>query len=273
MTRTARDRCMVTPPTMSRTANPVIVFSALAMAACGGASTQTTSTTDTTTSTTTQSVTASSGASATNNRCAAMGASGGISIEGQMGTLRQSEVSATLNPALARMNTCYANRLEEHPYLAGGAQFKIRVGTDGAVRWVLPIQSNIGDRATEQCMAEILQGLRFPEPCGGEAETTWGPTFEGGEDARPAVAWETSRIQQQVTRRRAQLTQCLGAASGASAQVTLYVGQGGRVVTAGASVSTHDADSAIQCLVSEVSAWRGLADPGSYPAKVSFSVP
>lgn len=257
---------------MSRTANSVIVFSTLAFVACGGATSQTnTATTDPTT--TTQSVAASSGASTTNNRCAGMGASGGISIEGQLGALRQSEVSATLNPALNRMNTCYANRLEEHPYLAGGAQFKIRVGTDGSVRWVLPIQSNIGDRTTERCMAEILQGLRFPEPCGGEAETTWGPTFEGGEDARPAVAWESSRVQTQLTRRRAQLTQCMGAASGASAQVTLYVGQGGRVVTAGASVSAHDADSAIECLVTEVSAWRGLPDPGSYPAKVTFSVP
>lgn len=259
---------------MSRTATTAFALFALASNACGGATTQ--ANTENTTTTTTQSQQATSGNTAratATNRCAAMGATGGISIEGQLGTLRQSEVSATLNPALNRMHTCYAQRLEEHPYLAGGAQFKIRVGTDGAVRWVLPVQSSIGDRTTERCMAEIIQALRFPEPCGGETETTWGPTFEGGEDARPAVAWEASRVQTQVTRRRAQLTQCLSSASGASADVTLYVGQGGRVVTAGAAVSTHDAAAAIECLVTEVSAWRGLPDPGSYPAKTTFHIP
>jgi hypothetical protein len=207
------------------------------------------------------------------NRCASTGGTPGMSIEGQLGTLQQSEVSATLNPALARLQSCYTSRLDQHPYLAGGVRFKIRVATDGTVRWVLPVQSSIGDRTTERCMAEVLTGLRFPEPCGGETETTWGPSFEGGDDVRPAVAWDASRVQAQVHRRRAQLTQCLQGASGANAEVTLYVGQGGRVVTAGASVSTQDAASAIDCLVREVSGWSGLPDPGSYPAKTTFRVP
>jgi hypothetical protein len=207
------------------------------------------------------------------DRCAAMGVSSGMTIEGQLGTLRQSEVSATLNPALSRLQTCYANRLEAHPYLAGAVQFKIRVGTDGSVRWVLPVQSSIGDRETERCMTDVLQGLRFPQPCGGETETTWGPSFEGGEDARPAVAWDGSRVSTQLSRRRAQLSQCLRGASGANAEVTMYVGQGGRVVTAGASISSNEAAAAIDCLVSEVSGWTGLPDPGSYPAKATFRLP
>jgi hypothetical protein len=264
---------MVAAPLMSRHAIPAFALFAVAFSACGGASTQSTTTTTTTAATTPSTAGGATQPSTANNRCAAMGATGGISIEGQLGTIRQSEVSATLNPALQRLQGCYAQRIEEHPYLAGGVQFKIRIGTDGSVRWVLPIQSSIGDRSTERCMSEILQSLRFPEPCGGETETTWGPTFEGGEDARPAVAWEPSRVQTQVNRRRAQLSQCLASASGASAEVTLYVGQGGRVVTAGAAVSTHDAAAAIECLVTEVSAWRGLPDPGSYPAKTTFRVP
>jgi hypothetical protein len=69
------------------------------------------------------------------------------------------------------------------------------------------------------------------------------------------------------------LSQCLASATGATAEVTLYVGPGGRVATAGASVSTHDAHAAIDCLVTEVSTWRGLPDPGSYPAKTSFRIP
>lgn len=254
---------------------PTMFATIFVIAGCGGSTTQSTQSTDNTqNSQSSASNGASSGSQNTaQSRCAGMGASNGITIEGQLGTLRQSEVSATLNPALSRLQTCYTNRLEAHPYLAGGVQFKIRVGTDGSVRWVLPLQSSIGDRQTERCMADVLQSLRFPEPCGGETETTWGPSFEGGEDARPAVAWDAARVQTQVNRRRTQLAQCLRSASGANAEVTLYVGQGGRVVTAGASVSTNDASSAIDCLVSEVSGWTGLPDPGSYPAKATFRLP
>ncbi len=206
------------------------------------------------------------------NRCPAV-TGGGMVLEGQLGTLRAAEVSATVNPTLPQLQACYARRLEEHPYLAGALQFKIRVGTDGAVRWVIPLQSSMGDRETEQCMLDVLGSVRFPEPCGGETETTWGPSFEGGEDARPAVPWTSTRIQAQVGRRRAALAQCLGGASGASAEVTLYVAPGGRVATAGAAVSSEAAARAIPCLLSEVSGWRGLPDPGSYPAKTSFRVP
>ena len=90
---------------------------------------------------------------------------------------------------------------------------------------------------------------------------------------RPAVPWTASRIQTQLNRRRAQLAQCLAGAAGATAEVTLYVAPGGRVATAGAAVSSQAAAGSIACLLSEVSGWRGLPDPGSYPAKTSFRLP
>ena len=102
---------------MSRTSSTAFALFALAIGACGGASSQNSNTGDTASTTQTQSVATSSGGdsqrSSANNRCASMGVSNGMSIEGQLGTLRQSEVSATLNPALDRMHACYAQRLED----------------------------------------------------------------------------------------------------------------------------------------------------------------
>lgn len=207
------------------------------------------------------------------DRCASMGASSGISIEGQLGTLTRVEVSSTLNPVLERLQTCYTQRLEEHPYLAGEVQFKLRIATDGSVRWVIPTRSSMGDRVTEQCMMGALRALRFPTPCGGEAETTWGPSFEGGEDARPATAWDSGRIQRQIDRRRVQLTQCLQRAPGARADITLYVAPTGRVAAAGAAVSTPEAGESIDCIVQELLTWQQLPSPGSYAAKTTFSIP
>lgn len=244
-------------------------------AACGGGTASTNSSNTDTTQTQNQ----SSGNSVARttvardpNACPETSNGGGLSIEGQLGTLRQSQVSATLNPAVSQLQACYTRRLEELPYLAGSVGYKIRIGTDGSVRWVLPTSDTIGDHTTSECMKQILLALHFARPCGGETETTWGPiTFEGGEDARPAVPWETPRIQRQIDRRRAQLTQCLHGAHGAEAVVTAYVAPGGRVATASASVNHHEAAEAVQCLVQEVSGWQ-VADPGSYAARVTFRV-
>ncbi len=252
----------------------LISFAVLAVGCGGGSAGGNSSVGDPTNSTSTQTSGSSTQVVAVRdpNACPEPSSSGGLSIEGQLGTIRQGQVSATLNPAVNQLQQCYTRRLEELPYLAGAVSYKIRIGTDGAVRWVLPTADTIGDHSTSECMKQILAGLHFPRPCGGETETTWGPiTFEGGEDARPAVAWEVSRIQRQIDRRRPQLTQCLHGAHGAQADVTTYIAPGGRVATASASVNHHEAAEAVQCLVQEVSTWQ-VADPGSYAARVTFRV-
>jgi hypothetical protein len=88
---------------------------------------------------------------------------------------------------------------------------------------------------------------------------------------RPAIPWEPQRIQRQIDRRRAQLSQCLRGHTGAQAEVTAYVAPGGRVASASVSVNNHEALEAIACLVQEVSGWQ-VADPGSYAARVTFRV-
>jgi hypothetical protein len=50
--------------------------------------------------------------------------------------------------------------------------------------------------------------------------------------------------------------------------VTAYVGRGGRPLSVGAAGDAEG--TALDCVAKAVSAWK-FPDPGSYPAKVSFS--
>ncbi len=196
---------------------------------------------------------------------------GGMSIEGQLGTLPQPRVRAALHAAEAQLTACFTQRLEAIPCLSGRVGFKIRVGTDGAVRWVMPTSSTMGDRDTERCMQQALAHADFGLPCGGEAEITWAMELDGGPDARPATEWPPSRLNTLLRQRRAALAACRNGSTAALA-VTLYAAPDASVATAGASIPEPEVEAVADCVLREVRAWR-LPSPGSWYARTTVNIP
>lgn len=213
--------------------------------------------------------TATTATPAATSRCPGGGASG-MRIEGQLGTLPQTEVNRVMRAATPRFGACFTTRAEALPYLAGHVLLRIRVGEDGAVRWAIPTESTLGDREAERCMAEHARALRFDPPCGGEAEVRYPIDLDASEDARPATAWPATRVARVVTQHRAALDQCRRGVSGRFA-VTVYVTPEGRVAAAGTSVPSETAEAAAECVVREVATWR-LPSPGSWYARTTFQV-
>ncbi|MFO0606437.1 MAG: AgmX/PglI C-terminal domain-containing protein [Polyangiales bacterium] len=198
-------------------------------------------------------------------------ATGGMSIEGQLGTLPQPRVRRALQDAEGRLSACYTSRLEAMPCLSGRVGFKLRVGTDGAHRWVIPTASTVGDGEVERCMRDVLMGLEFGRPCGGEAEVTWSMEFDAGPDARPPTAWPATRVGAALTQSRAALARCRnGVRDGV--HVTLYAAPDGTVAAVGAAVDTPAAAPVAECALGVIRAWR-LPSPGSWYARTSFDLP
>jgi len=195
---------------------------------------------------------------------------GGMVIEGQLGFIPQNELMRTLTPATPQLAQCYNERLADHPYMSGRIELKFRIGTDGSVRWVIPLHSTLGDRDTERCMLDRARALRFTRPRGGETETTYPLELEGGEDARPATAWQPTRLDAVVGRNRSALQRCRNGASG-PIEITLYAAPNGTVASAGVSVANDGALQAIDCVVREVSGWR-VPDPGSWYARATITL-
>lgn len=190
----------------------------------------------------------------------------GVQVEGLMGTIDADEVRMTLEPKLTRFMRCFSRRYNDIEILGGHIHMSFRVDVEGNVLWVYPNESTIGDRETERCLVETAAAIRFPRPRGGEAEFGYPLDLDPPEDVRPPVAWGESSIADVLEANRDSVTRC-----GSGYTVTMYVGPGGEVMAAGASADDLDDAANLDCVTDAVSEWE-MPDPGSYPAKVSFSI-
>jgi hypothetical protein len=108
------------------------------------------------------------------------------------------------------------------------------VGTDGKVRWVRVVRSDLGSLEVERCIVAGMQQATFDQPDGGEAEFSIPLTFGGG-DAVTLLDPQTSTVARRLHRGCKQL---LGRGRGRlrppqGLQVGLYLDPRGAVVSAG----------------------------------------
>lgn len=191
----------------------------------------------------------------------------GVEITGLMGTIPREAVEDALNPRMGRFMRCFEQRLGEVEFLAGDIRLAFRIRTDGTVAWVYPAETSIGDREAERCVLDVARGTRFRRPSGGEAEFSWGFGFDAPDDVRPPLNWGADVLGDRLRDAAAVARAC--SASGSS--ITVYIEPGGRVLSAGGSVSSPEAEAALDCILEQVRGWT-MPDPGSYAAKVTFPV-
>jgi hypothetical protein len=192
-----------------------------------------------------------------------------LAITGLRGTLSQEEIKKALDPRMGKFARCVQQRAGEIEWLAGGVTIEFRVKVDGSVALAYPRDSSLGDRATERCVIEVAQATRFPAPRGGEADFAW--SFEVPLDGsiREPVSLPDETIQSALSTQSGALASACGAGSYG---VTAYVDPEGKVVAAGASAADEQSAAQLDCVTSTVQGFT-FPSPGSYPAKIRFSVP
>jgi hypothetical protein len=192
----------------------------------------------------------------------------GSSITGLMGTIRRDQVENTMNPRMDRLARCFSARMGAVEWLGGDIRLGFRVHTDGTVAWVYPIETNIGDRETEQCILDVAGRAHFPRPRGGEAEFTWGFGLDPADDIRPPLNWGEESLGDRADDVAEVARDC--GVHGDYA-ITAYVEPGGAVLAAGGSAPAAEQLETLDCVLEAVRAWE-MPDPGSYAAKITFTV-
>lgn len=190
-----------------------------------------------------------------------------VQISGTMGTIPTRAIDERFELKQQAFLRCFFDGSENLEVLGGRIEFYIRVANDGSVRWVIPRASSVGDRATERCLLSLAARMKFPSPQGGdEAEFAKAVEVDAAAPRAP-VAWDASRVAGVVNQQQASIAAC---GEGAFT-VTAYVAPGGSVLAAGVAIADEHGLDALDCVSAAVKAWT-LPDPGSYPAKVTFTV-
>jgi hypothetical protein len=193
-----------------------------------------------------------------------------LKTRSELGTVDPDAVQNVFHKLAGKFADCQKSGLSRVEVLTGNVKFFLRIGEDGAARWTyLENGSDVGDRDTEQCLLGAVMSAHWPRPDGGDAEARY--SIELPADGRAATDWSSDRVAGALGKHGDAIDQCK-AGSSASFHATMYVGPGGRVLSAGVITSSKDGDDKAQCLVKVLLTMKGLPSPGSWPAKVSFGL-
>ncbi|HXN30617.1 MAG TPA: hypothetical protein VN894_02100 [Polyangiaceae bacterium] len=163
---------------------------------------------------------------------------------------------------------CQKRALDRIELVAGNVKFFLRIATDGSAKWAYLEESEIGDRDTEKCLIDVVMGARWPKPDAGDAEVRYAMELPL-QAARPPSDWSPDKVAGALGKNGDAIDKCK-AGAGTTFQATMYVGPGGKVLSAGVAMSSKDAEENANCLAKALVKMKGLPSPGSWPAKVTF---
>lgn len=190
----------------------------------------------------------------------------------EIGALDERKTNAAFNRAGEGLTSCFARGTERIGYLAGDAEFYVRVASDGAPRYVYLADSTLGDRDTERCMLNVLERASFPAPIGGnEGIAKRQVRFDPGGDERPPVSWSPTQLGPPLERAAAALSRCAASAATGPMKATMYIETDGKPASVGVSVSDERGEKAVDCVVDVLRATT-FPSPGSYAAKVTIDI-
>jgi hypothetical protein len=147
----------------------------------------------------------------------------------------------------------------------------LRIKKDGTPHFAFIKDSSLGDRVTEECMLDVLKGLSWPKPKGGEGLAENSYTFEASPDERPPVEWSEDKLGKPFQKARSMLAQCRADAGAGAIKATMYVTPKGKAEAIGLSSADEKGDAAASCVIDTLKALT-YPSPGSYAAKVSINI-
>jgi len=188
----------------------------------------------------------------------------------ELGSVDPDAVKRAFGQLNDKFMDCQKRALDRLEVLAGNAKFFLRIGAGGTAKWAYLEESEIGDRDTEKCLVDVVVGASWPKPEAGDAEARYSMELPL-QATRPPNTWRSDKVADALGKHGDSIDKCKAGANTVF-RATMYVGPGGRVLSAGVAVSNKDSEEKADCLAKALMKMKGLPSPGSWPAKVSFGL-
>lgn len=234
-------------------------------------------------------------------------------MQQELGSIDERAVAQTFQQLQSKVEICHDKGRRRIEYLTGDVKVFLRIDQGGKVRWGYFEETTIGDRATETCILDVYQAASWPKPQGGEAEVRYGFGWGPGDEREPVAWGPEkvmNALSEQKATKKA-VAKCRANASG-DVRITGYVvpsddevaagdvpdepalrakpgtkssrhgkgasakkgkaEEGGKFQAIGVGASTREAADRADCIVDALKD-LALPSPGSYAAKVSYTLP
>jgi hypothetical protein len=180
-----------------------------------------------------------------------------VQAKGLTGTLNQEQVHQTMEARQPELDRCIHESRRRLRLVSGSIRFSFKVGADGAVEDVHPLESDIGHHALESCILEVLAQTTFPRPAGlASARFDWSLRVEPAY-ARGPEALEPRVLDKVLRKHAAEIYQrCEVRRRRARFVVTAYISPGGRVLSAGAVPRRTQHADKVDCVLEELASLR-----------------
>jgi hypothetical protein len=97
------------------------------------------------------------------------------------GRIAPDAIQAIVRANMARMRSCYEQRLLPCPNLQARVAIEIVIDLEGRVTSAVDARSDLPDRQVVQCVADEFKKLRFPKPQGGILTVVYPIIFSPGD--------------------------------------------------------------------------------------------
>ena len=195
----------------------------------------------------------------------------GVSMSAEIGGLSEEKVDRVFRSALPNFQRCLDEGAKRVEFLGGSVSFFLKIDQHGKVDHAHLEKSTIGDRDTEKCLLDALRRKPWPKPIGGlHGLARKSFDFDPPNDVRAPTSWDGDRVAEAVSKLSHKLSGCKKGDNG-TFEATVYVATDGSVLAAGVTPPDEAGESDVDCLV-ETLKGASLPSPGSWPAKVTFSL-
>jgi hypothetical protein len=181
-------------------------------------------------------------------------------VEGLLGNVTQDEIERVFGNNRSRLMKCYENATFDLEEIEGTLKFELEVPENGSVQSAFISESDLGSLETESCMLKIVKNFNFKRAPGGIAVLYYPLELEAPYAHAAFIPWSRNDVSDVVGAHRSEISKCLGGQKGV--QLTAYIGQGGRVLAAGAAAETIEAYDGAICLAKAIRGWT-FQDPSS----------
>ena len=193
-------------------------------------------------------------------------------------------MASTFRRAEDKIFKCFSKGVRRVPFMGGAVRFWVKVDQKGKFLHAHLERSDLGDRATEQCLLDVLMGYTWPTPVGGlVGVATFEMSFEHAPDITPPIEWPADKASEVAAALAEELEECKFGIEGKFI-ATVYVkkelvepsqeGQPreiGKAITASATPPNEAGEMAIDCIAGVLKN-ATYPSPGDTPAKVTFEL-